>query len=72
MSKQEKDAVSPVEREALSVQEFCRAHDISRATFYNLCRDGVGPRVMKVGRRTLISVAAGREWREGLEERIAA
>lgn len=49
---------------ARSVATFCRAHDISRATFYNLFARGLGPAVMKVGRRTLISTDAAQAWRE--------
>ena len=71
MSKHRKDAAPPVEREALSIVEFCAAHNICRASFYNLLRAGTGPRVMRVGRRTLISVTAAREWRERLEQGVA-
>lgn len=50
-----------------SVSEFCREHGISRGLFYNLVRDGAGPRVIKVGRRTLISKEAANEWCHLLE-----
>jgi predicted DNA-binding transcriptional regulator AlpA len=50
-----------------SVSEFCRDHGISRGLFYNLLRDGQGPRVMKLGRRTLISQEAAEEWRRTME-----
>lgn len=49
---------------ALAVPEFCRAHRISRAHFYELLKRGLGPRVMKVGARTLVSQEAASEWRE--------
>ena len=52
---------------ALSVAEFCRQHGISRGLFYNLLRDGQGPRIMKAGRRTLISEEAAGEWRRRME-----
>jgi excisionase family DNA binding protein len=55
------------DHDALSVAQFCKRHGISRATLYNLLRDGVGPRIMKVGSRTLISAEAARAWRERLE-----
>jgi predicted DNA-binding transcriptional regulator AlpA len=61
-----------IEREALSVAEFCMSHGICRASYYNLQRSGAGPRQMKIGRRTLISVAAAREWRELMEQKAAA
>ena len=54
---------------AYSVTEFCRDHGISRGLFYNLMRDGLGPRTMKVGRRTLISCEAAQEWRRRMETR---
>jgi hypothetical protein len=50
-----------------SVLEFCRVHGISRAHFYNLVREGLGPRLMKAGRRTLISHEAAEDWRRRME-----
>lgn len=52
---------------AFSVPEFCSAHRISRALFYLLLRDGQGPRVIKAGRRTLVSAEAADEWRRKME-----
>ena len=51
-----------------SVREFCGQHGISRAAFYVLLANGGGPRVMKVGRRTLISAEAAAEWRKNMEQ----
>lgn len=50
-----------------SVSEFCRAHGISRGTFYKLLGEGRGPKAVKIGRRTLISNEAAEEWRRRLE-----
>ncbi len=50
-----------------SVQDFCREHGISRGLFYKLLRQGLGPNIIKVGRRTLISQEAAREWRRRME-----
>ena len=50
-----------------SVAEFCHEHGISRGLFYNLLREGRGPRIMKAGRRTLISQEAAEEWRQRME-----
>jgi predicted DNA-binding transcriptional regulator AlpA len=58
---------SDISRQAYSVDEFCEAHRISRATFYNLRSQKMGPRIMKVGRRTLISEEAARKWRNEME-----
>lgn len=57
------------ETDADSVKEFCRRHGFSPATFYNLRRAGLGPKIFKVGKRTLISREAGAEWRRMLEEK---
>ncbi len=56
---------------AFSVFGFCLAHGLSRSLFYRLLRSGAGPRIMKCGRRTLISVEAAQRWRRA-RERVAA
>ncbi|RWN95178.1 MAG: AlpA family phage regulatory protein [Mesorhizobium sp.] len=53
--------------EAYSIPEFCAAHRISRASFYNLINDGKAPRTMKVGTRVLISKEAAADWRKACE-----
>ena len=58
---------SEVTRQAYTVEEFCEAHRISRAMFYVLQAQNKGPRIMKVGRRTLISEEAAKEWRTRME-----
>ena len=50
-----------------SVADFCREHGISRGLFYRLLREGRGPRVIKAGRRTLVSREAAEEWRRRME-----
>lgn len=52
---------------AYSVDEFCRLHRISRASLYNYWNAGVGPKIMRVGSRRLISVEAAEEWRRQRE-----
>ena len=49
------------------VDGFCREHGISKAFFYVLLRNGKGPRVTKLGRRSLISVEAAAAWRAQME-----
>ena len=56
---------------ARSVTKFCRDHNISRGTFYNLRKNGKGPRIMKVGNRTLVSDEAVADWRRMTEEESA-
>lgn len=56
---------------AFSVDEFCLAHRIGRASFYNLLKAGTGPATMKVGGRTLVSVEAAAAWRRRMEAETA-
>jgi predicted DNA-binding transcriptional regulator AlpA len=56
---------------AQTVDEFCADHGLCRATFYNLRSRGRGPRVMKVGARTLISSEAAADWRLQMEAETA-
>ncbi len=52
---------------AYTVAQFCAAHCISRTHFYELIKQGLAPRLMKVGRRTLISAEASADWRKQME-----
>jgi predicted DNA-binding transcriptional regulator AlpA len=52
-----------VELRAFSVPEFCQAHRISRAFFYKLLKAKSGPRILKLGYRTIVSAEAAAEWR---------
>ena len=61
-------AAVTVEQRAFSVETFCTAHSITKVFFYQLLKKGHGPRIMKVGRRTLISLEAAAEWRRQMEE----
>lgn len=57
---------------AYTVDQFCAAHGgISRTLFYELLRSGRGPRTIKVGRRTLVSIEAAKEWRAACEKAAA-
>lgn len=51
-----------------SVKEFTCQHGISRALFYKLLQDGKGPRIIKAGKRTLITNEAAEDWRRSLEK----
>lgn len=53
--------------QAYTIEEFAQAHRICRATVYNLIKAGSGPRTMKVGARTLITMEAAAEWRRRME-----
>lgn len=57
-----------LEPKSYSIQHFCITHGISRATFYNLVKKQMAPRLMKVGKRTLVSAEAAAEWRVRMEK----
>ena len=52
---------------AYSVSEFCRAHGISESTYRRLQKQGLGPRVFKVGQKNLVSVESAAAWRHRME-----
>lgn len=56
---------------ALSIKQFCQQNNISRNLFYTLIKEGLGPRMMSVGRRRLISIEAAAEWRRTMESASA-
>lgn len=60
-----------MQRAASSPAQFCDEHGIARTTFYMLLKQGRGPRLMKVGRRTLISAEAAADWRKRMEAETA-
>ena len=49
-----------------SINEFCFMNNISRNMFYKLKSKGNGPDLIKVGRRTLITVESAQKWLEKL------
>jgi predicted DNA-binding transcriptional regulator AlpA len=51
----------------LSVPVFLAEHGISRSLFYRLVNEGRGPRLTKIGGRTLITAEAATEWRARME-----
>jgi hypothetical protein len=63
--------VQPAEPQAFTIGEFAQAFRLSRATLYNLWRDGCGPARMRVRGRVLISRAAAERWREQVESQEA-
>ena len=56
------------DRDAFSVDEFCRRNGISRAYLYVLWARGAGPKYMRVGARRLISKEAAADWRKACEQ----
>jgi hypothetical protein len=58
---------STEDRDAYSIDEFCRRHGISHGTYYNLKALGLGPREGRAMKRVLISVESARDWRKQIE-----
>jgi hypothetical protein len=56
---------------AFTIQQFCTAHNISPAFYFELQKRGEGPRVMAVGRRRLISIEEAARWREARTNAVA-
>ena len=54
--------LAPVPLLALTIQQFCEAFNISEGFYYKLKKKKLGPREMKVGTRTLITVEAAKAW----------
>jgi hypothetical protein len=69
MARPEVTGSKPNQTLAYSVDEFCRLHNISVEHFYKLRKKGLGPKIMKLGIRTLISHEEAARWRA---ERTAA
>jgi hypothetical protein len=49
--------------DAFSIAAFCRRHAISPSFYHKLQKQGLGPRTLKLGSRTLITADAAAEWR---------
>jgi predicted DNA-binding transcriptional regulator AlpA len=57
---------------AITLQDFCDRYKLSRSTFYELRKRGLGPREMRIGRRVLIPRRAIREWEETMSDNWSA
>jgi hypothetical protein len=51
---------------------FCAANRISESYYFSLKRAGRGPREIKLGKRTLITPEAERDWRTAMEAETLA
>ena len=59
-----KDTSKPI----YSIADICDKCLISKSFLYKLIKQGKGPRIIKLGRRTMISAAALNDWMESLEK----
>jgi hypothetical protein len=55
---------------AFTIREFCNAHKISTAFYYDLRNSGRGPREMILGTRRVISAEAAADWRREREATV--
>ncbi len=56
-----------MQRNSVSVPQFCEGEGISRAMFYKLRKNGLAPKIMKIGRLTRITNESANEWRKKME-----
>ncbi|MFL9936305.1 helix-turn-helix domain-containing protein [Paraburkholderia sp. RL18-103-BIB-C] len=61
-----------VEPGAMTIAEFCARYHINRVTLYKMRRDGIGPEVLLIGRKVLITYRAALEWQQRMIERSRA
>lgn len=66
-TKPTKSPKSTAERDAYTLDEFCRRHAISRGTFYNLKAVGKAPVEARAMGRVLITREAAEAWRRARE-----
>lgn len=52
-----------------TIPQFCDDHDLSKSYFYKMQKLGIGPKVMKVGRRSFVTPEAAAAWRAKMEEK---
>jgi phage terminase small subunit len=54
---------------AYTIKTFCASHSISPSAYFQLKKEGRGPREMRVGRAGVrISAEAAAEWRRRMEQ----
>jgi hypothetical protein len=51
----------------MSIRRFCLRNDISESMYFKLQANGLGPRTMELGARTLIAIEAEADWRRERE-----
>jgi predicted DNA-binding transcriptional regulator AlpA len=56
-----------MEKATYTLAQFMEGHNVSRTHFYRLQKAGMAPRLMRVGRRVLVSAEAAAEWRRRME-----
>jgi hypothetical protein len=57
-------------QDAFTIPEFCQRNRFSNSFYFKIKAQGLGPREMHVGKRTLISIEAAEQWRREREAAI--
>ena len=60
-----------METKAYSIDQFCEVHGFGRTAYYNLKRDGLGPREIHVGTKPLVTEESAKDWRAQMEARAS-
>jgi predicted DNA-binding transcriptional regulator AlpA len=55
----------------ISIRDFIQKYGISRSGFYRLVKSGDGPEIVKIGDRTMVSVASLNRWTERLPRTLS-
>lgn len=50
------------QKRGYSIEEFCDLLNMGKTTYYSLMKEGNGPEIKKIGRRTLITIEAVEQW----------
>jgi hypothetical protein len=60
--------VERIELDAMSIEEFCLRHSISRSTYYVMQKEGTGPVEGHAKNRVLITRESALAWRQKINE----
>jgi predicted DNA-binding transcriptional regulator AlpA len=72
MHKTDTQAPTAAPMTSSTVAEVARRHSISRGLLYRLIKEGRGPRLVKVGKRSIITAADEAQWLYGLRQQAEA
>lgn len=56
---------------AFTVPEFCRVHNLSTSGYYELKKEGLTPKEIRLGRKVIITTEAAANWRRKMEDLTA-
>lgn len=56
-----------MEKQALTIAEFCTTYRVSRGRLHELEQAGLGPKTYRIASRPYITLAAAQEWHSRME-----